>query len=295
MSNAVIYTCPFVPAEWVAAHGLQPLRMSPASTDALPSVAPAPGMCPYARAFAGAAISHADAVGAVATTMCDQMRRAADLIAANSDRPLFLLNVPHTWQTPASVKLYRSEVERLGRFLVRLGGAAPSADWLAEVMLESVRKAPVEPVRRSGAPLALVGGPVFSDHSGIYQLIESAGGRVDLDATETGERGQPAPFDRRSLRDDPLGALCDSYFGTIPDPFRRPNNGFFHWLKNRIEQTGVRGIVVRRYVWCDNWHAEVHRIREWSGLPVLDLDVGDDGLDSARTLARLQAFTETLA
>jgi benzoyl-CoA reductase/2-hydroxyglutaryl-CoA dehydratase subunit BcrC/BadD/HgdB len=132
--KTVVYNSPFVPPEWIAAHGLRPLRMRPraASAAAAPALA---GMCPLARAMLGEVISGGGDAAVFATT-CDQMRRIAGLAAAGA-APVFLMNVPATWQTPAAARLYRDELRRLGRWLVEQGGAAPSredlvctlADW----------------------------------------------------------------------------------------------------------------------------------------------------------------------
>lgn len=91
-------------------------------------------MCAYAQAFADTAAREDDAAAIVVTTICDQMRRSAEKIAAKTTTPVFLMNVPHTWQNPGSHKLYRNELERLGRFLVSLGGEPASNDGLVGVM-----------------------------------------------------------------------------------------------------------------------------------------------------------------
>ena len=61
----------------------------------------------------------------VLTTVCDQMRYVAAMLEQRGSCPVFLLNVPSTWQTPAARQLYLDELRRLGRFLVQLGGKAP--------------------------------------------------------------------------------------------------------------------------------------------------------------------------
>jgi len=132
--KTAVYSSPFVPAEWIAAHGLRPRRLRPDPAAALPSTGPLTGVCPYARAFIGAGLAARDADAAVLATTCDQMRRAAEWLALGDGPPVFLLNVPATWQTPAAARLYRDELARLGRFLVGLGGAAPSRERLAETM-----------------------------------------------------------------------------------------------------------------------------------------------------------------
>ena len=55
----------------------------------------------------------------------------------------------------------------------------------------------------------------------------------------------------------------------------------------------TRGIVFLRQVWCDLWHAESRRIRDWCDLPMLDLDLnGDDPIPRNKT--RLEAFMEVV-
>lgn len=148
----------------------------------------------------------------------------------------------------------------------------------------------------TGVPLALVGGPLLDEDFVLYDVAERAGGRIVLDATEGGERTMPAPFDRRRVRDDPLGELADAYFGAIPDVSRRPNGELFAWLKRELAARGVRGVILHRYLWCDLWEAETYRIKEWCAVPVLALSTGDGTADArARTTAHVAAFLEVLA
>ena len=159
------------------------------------------------------------------------------------------------------------------------------------VELDDLRATPLP----GGVPVALVGGPMVTDDFALFDLVESCGASVVLDATESGERTWPAPLDRRRVRDDPLGVLADAYFGHIPDAFRRPNQGFYEWLERELAERDVRGIICRRYVWCDVWHGELGRLKEWAPVPVLDIDVDDDmAATRTRTTTRVQAFLEVL-
>ena len=323
--TTVVYSSPFVPAEWIAAHGARPKRIRPDPGAAARSAAPVAGMCPYARALAGEAMALRDGHAAVFATTCDQMRRAAEWAALETPAPVFLFNVPATHGTPASARLYRDELHRLGRFLARLGASEPSREKLADVMesYDARRRelrdalgvlAPREASeaiaafdrderpRLQGArcllphgfPVAVVGGPLMRGDARVFDWIEEAGGAVVLDGTESGARTLPAPFDRRRLRDDPVLELVDAYFGGIPDVFRRPDEALVTWLKRELDSSGARAIILWRYVWCDLWAAFGARARDLSGLPVLDLDVsGDDGADR-RTANRLQTFLEVL-
>jgi len=147
-----------------------------------------------------------------------------------------------------------------------------------------------------GARLALVGGPLVREDFQLYDVVEAAGGAIVLDASEHGERTMPAPFDRRRIHDDPFGELADAYFGTIPDVFRRPNDGFYTWLGRELVEREVRGVILHRYNWCDTWDAEAQRLREWSPVPVLLLSSGDGHTSvRARMVSQVQAFAEVVA
>jgi benzoyl-CoA reductase/2-hydroxyglutaryl-CoA dehydratase subunit BcrC/BadD/HgdB len=284
-----------VPAEWIAAHGLRPRRLIPLPTEENAVAPRVEGFCPYARAFINDAAGE-NAAGIVVTTLCDQMRRAYDLLIREMRTPVFLLNVPKTWQTATAQRLYLDELKRLGRFLVHLGGRTPSQEELAKAMIDHVgRTEPTSfPAHIEGVPIAVVGGPLMQKDRILFDLIEESGGRVVLDATETGSRGRRRAFDRRRIAEDPLMELADAYFG-IPDASRRPNSELYVWLKDELTQTGARGIVFHHYVWCDAWRAELARMKEWVGLPVLGLDSdGHDEANMARLRTRIRAFLEML-
>lgn len=323
--KTVVYSCPFVPAEWIAAHGLRPSRILP-GTDSAGPTGPGAGFCPYAWTFARAACRTPDADAVIVTTVCDQMRRASEQVERDSHRPAFLMNVPSTWQTAAAQKLYLSELQRLSRFLTELGGTRPSAEELAHVMYEydarrtAIRDATgILPARqladtiarfhrdgvvdvdgpgatrvRPGIPIALVGGPLLPQHFGIFDVIEQTGGTVVLDGTTSGERTMPAPFDRRRLHDEPLLTLADAYFGSIPDAFRRPNTQLYQWLAGELRDRDVRGIILRCYTWCDTWRAEAERMKQWANVPLLLITGGADERVEAHTVSRIESFIEIL-
>jgi benzoyl-CoA reductase/2-hydroxyglutaryl-CoA dehydratase subunit BcrC/BadD/HgdB len=80
---------------------------------------------------------------------------------------------------------------------------------------------------------------------------------------------------------------------SIPDIFRRPNSELFAWLKSEVSARGVRGVILARQVWCDKWHAEVERFRQWLNVPLLDVDLDGEPCGT-RTRTRIQAFMESL-
>ena len=112
---------------------------------------------------------------------------------------------------------------------------------------------------------------------------------------EGGERTLPRPFDLERMANDPMQEMAGAYFDWIPDMFRRPNTKLYEWLGREIAAREVRGIIFRRYVWCDLWHAELQRLIEWSPVPVLGIDAGPDDISAPnRVQGRIEAFLEML-
>lgn len=328
--KTIVYTCPYVPAEWIAAHDLHPSRIMPSTVGANGSLELVEGLCPYVHSFINEVMADKNACAVIVTTLCDQMRRAFDALIRRCNLPAFLMNVPRTWQSVNAQKMYVDELKRLSRFLIRLGGKSASDQTLIEVMLRydsaraSIRAAipylsarryaeaiaafgrdgpssvppgkTVDKLSLSGVPLVIIGGPLVKGDLDIFDMVEQFGGQIVLDATETGERGMCTPFDRRRIRDDPLFELANAYFNGIPDASRRPNSELYKWLKARLGDRTVRGIIFRRYIWCDTWHAELWRLKEWTELPVLDIDVGGDNeTHQHRAPNRIRSFLEMLS
>jgi benzoyl-CoA reductase/2-hydroxyglutaryl-CoA dehydratase subunit BcrC/BadD/HgdB len=324
--TTVAYCHPLVPPEWIAAHRLQPQWLQPERSHAA-----ARGACAYAGSVVEAATTGGlPAAALVLTTVCDPMRYAAAVIDRHGRQPVFLFNVPSTWQTPVAGQIYLGELRRLGKFLVQLGGKSPSADELIHQMqaFEAARSAllaaqdhlsarqlaegmlcvrgnpadcivsppaPVSQAAQGGIPLAIVGGPLVEEDFDLFDLIDRLGGRVVLDATEGGTRLLPAAFDPLRMAADPLAELARAYFAAALDVFRRPNDPLFAWLERQLAERRVRGVLFRHYVWCDLWHAELYRFRACCPVPVLEIDVHhDDHGAGARIAGRVEAFLEML-
>ncbi len=79
--KTIAYSSPFVPPEWIAAHGLRPLWLRLSAATGRPATAVGRGICPYAGALIAAALAGIDASALVLSTTCDQMRYAAALLA----------------------------------------------------------------------------------------------------------------------------------------------------------------------------------------------------------------------
>ncbi len=320
----VFYASPWIPAEWIKAHGLEPrgVWLAPeAAANPLPLGA---GVCAFAQSVLRLAESQPEAA-VVLPSHCDQLRRGFDALVSSGRQRVFLFNLPATWQTAAAGRMFRSEVERLGRFLRGLGGSAPAPELLRETMVQyrQARSRLLAGVDRCSArqfaeaaarfhwdgsvhlpdqpappmahaiPLAIVGGPLPARQWDLLDAIEKAGGRVALNGTEAGERSLAA----LPLEDgpgDPLERLTQSFLEHCADVFQRPNTRLYAWLGERLGPRRVRGLVLRHYVGCDLWRAEAQHLREAFGLPVLLLDADETNGCAPRSLGRIQAFLESL-
>jgi benzoyl-CoA reductase/2-hydroxyglutaryl-CoA dehydratase subunit BcrC/BadD/HgdB len=252
------------------------------------------------------------------------MRRGFDAAVFGGQRRAFLFNLPATWRTAAAGRVYRREVERLGKFLAGIGGRAPSPEKLRREMARSNRTrkrllqaAPgssargfagsvarfhwdgtFSPPRRATATsrvaLALVGGPFLAPHWKLLDEVEAAGGRVALNATEMGERSLSPVFELEGGADGVFDALVGGYWDNIVDVFQRPNTRLYSWLKPRLASRRARGVVLWHFTGCDLWRAEARTLRETFGLPVLLLEAGGEPGAAPREINRLQAFVEML-
>jgi len=321
----VFYSSPWVPVEWIEAHGLQPRGVWFAEDLGWGALPLSAGVCAFSEAVLRFAETHHDAA-MIFTTACDQMRRSFDAFAGSQPARAFLFNLPATWQSPVALRIFRTEAERLGRFLQAHGGRAPVAENLAQMverrsrsrkqLLESAPRCsarqyaeaiarfhwdgsvrvpghPPAPASRA-IPLAIVGGPLTASQWGLLDLIEAAGARIVLNATESGERSLLPPFRLEGFNDDPLGAVAREYCENCVDVFQRPNTRLYSWLGGRLTARGVRGIVLWVHTGCDLWRAEAQTLRETFWLPVLLLEADEVPGGSPREANRLQAFVETL-
>ena len=316
----IFCSSPWVPVEWIAAHGLAPRGVW--SDPNGPAGAAPEGVCAFAQRLAEFPRTH-PSTPIILTTACDQVRRAADSLTGDAP-PWFLFNLPATWQTSAARRLYHQELERLGRFLVRQGGHAPAAGALAAIQLDwecrrqrlreallhvgarpaaellmaffhdgAVPQAAPRPAS-AGVPLALVGGPLLRSQLDLFDAVESVGGSVVLNATEPGERCLLPPWPDRPAGQSPLALLAGHYFDHAVDVFHRPNSRLYAWLGTRLVGRRARGIVLWVHVGCDLWRAEAASLREAFGLPVLILDQHETRGIGPRDLTRLGAFVESL-
>jgi len=303
----VVCTTPWVPAEWVRAHGLEYCGIW--SCKAAPPPLSA-GVCAFARFAADLALRDSSSAF-IFSSHCDQLRRSFDAVHAEVPGRAFLFNLPATWKTPAAVQLFDSELDRLGRFLVRLGGAAPTAERLVEAALAQRLAGGAGSVRAESrasspqpprTPVAIVGGPMRDCDRPVLDLIEKLGATIVLNATEPGERnlwsaqpkelwpGGPERFSLEQLR----LRLAEDYVLHCTDVYQRPNTRLYAWLRERLQARHARGIILWYYAWCDLWRAEIQTLRESFGLPVLPLEADIFSGSEPGAINRVEAFLESL-
>lgn len=140
-------------------------------------------------------------------------------------------------------------------------------------------------------PLALVGGPLLGAQFNIFDIVESAGGQVALNATETGERTLLISFQDSK---DPLESLAAGYLENMMDVFQRPNARLYSWLQKNISERKICGILLWHFTGCDLWRAEMQTLREQCGVPVLLVEADETLGCSPREINRIEAFVETL-
>jgi hypothetical protein len=219
----VFLTSPWIPAEWIRAHGLQPRGIGSEENFQSGGWPLGAGECAFAEAAVRFAEARADCAVIFATS-CDQLRRGFDAAVLGGQRQVFLFNLPATWQTAAAGQMFRSELERLGQFLLTIGGRPPTGDELRQEMVRcsETRRRLLDSASCSSArafagalaqfhwdgsfspaltvapttqiPLALLGGPFLAPHWKWLDEVEAAGGRIALNATEWGERSLSPAF-----------------------------------------------------------------------------------------------------
>ena len=270
----VFLTSPWIPPEWIRAHGMQPRGLWSLENFPRGAWPLSAGVCALAEAAVRFAEARPDAA-IVFSTACDQLRRGFDAAILHGQRRAFLFNLPATWQTAAAGQIFRSELERLGQFLLAIGGRAPSPDELRQDMLQSSRtrnrllesasassprgfaeavarfhwdgsfSQPLLAAPANLIPLVLVGGPFLAPHWNWLDELEAAGGRIALNATEMGERSLSPGIPSGAVPDHPFDALVRGCCDNMIDVFQRPNTRLYSWLKPRLAHFKLpRDIIV---------------------------------------------------
>lgn len=299
MSTKIAYCSQHVPPEWIAAHGITPLRIIPEMNLNTP-LEESEGVCDFMRGFFNSA-KHAGADALIATSVCDQMRRGYDLYSTFSQLPTHLFNQPAMWKRASHLKLFRYELKKLSNFLISLGGSTPSNKKLRESMLqyEQNRKLKLQQETTDNHNsskcygIGIVGGPITPHQQVLINLFINDGAYVAFDSSEFSNENAPFSYNRRELHESAFDHMAQQWFEANHAIYQRPNTPFYQWLQRRIDQTTPKALILNRWIWCDFWHGESERISSFSPVPVLILDVNRNET-SARNSTRVMAFIESL-
>ncbi len=329
-SADVFLTSPWIPAEWVKAHGLEPRAAIFAPGFGATPARFGAGICAFAESTTQFTELPQRPV-MVFTTHCDQLRRGFDSLTAGTQNRCFLFNLPTTTRAPMVQRMFRAELERLGKFLVAAGGHSPETHELEARMLAGeasrtcLRDAAARcsgreyagamrrfhwdgssepPASPGSAPkagtvrLAVIGGPLGPEHA-LWEQLEAAGAEVVLNATEWGERSLGKPISCATggfhkIESDPLDRLAVEYLDRCIDVFQRPNQCLYDWFGAKLRERQVQGIILWHYFGCDLWRAEAQTLRERFSMRLLLLEADESGSALERLANRTGAFVEAL-
>jgi benzoyl-CoA reductase/2-hydroxyglutaryl-CoA dehydratase subunit BcrC/BadD/HgdB len=295
--KTVIYNSSYIPREWIRIHECIPKKVTVISENQLSSE----GKCSYASSFMKT-MKEQEADAIIITSTCAQMRHSAEQM--NDFPPVFLFNMPVTWQAPAAKKQYINELHRLSIFLTGISGQCKEKNLRATMIEYDLIRSELKSLKEKMQAkqflenifefnnkgciknnstanskhaqhrirIALTGGPLTNNHLQLFDVFEKNNISVLLNCTENGEWSLGEKFRKKPLLDNPFMELADSYFA-IPEIFRRPNNKFYSRLKKEVAEYNIQGLIINRYPWCDLWLAEVERIKNCLNIPVLDLEM----------------------
>jgi len=144
----------------------------------------------------------------------------------------------------------------------------------------------------TGVPLMLSG--IVAEPADLFDHLAAVGGRVVADDLACGARRlYPETADG-----DPFNRLASHLLAAPPDPTRgSPIAERAAFLRERMERSGARGLVVYDVTFCEPELFDVPLLRSHlgkAGFPLLHVEVelGEDL--GQQTLTRLEAFVETL-
>lgn|GEM_PF-2011141 len=316
--RSVVLNTAFVPPEFVEAHGLNRIWVLPEICQAEKSIAM--GRCPVAVAVAGSTNVQYPLIQAV---ICDQVRRAMTY-RTESSAESFTLYVPST-RTAAALQWYAAELERLSKWLVRIGGcklqpwafaqltqgfnqlrqkldhmriALPASLFLSlqppvnnKQPHPSLRPQPAQGFK-TNPKIGILMGHLTNLHLALLQEIESFGVHTVFLC------GEPIPPTHATIEVGPdvdksiFELIADQWLPQVPYLGARPNTNFYTFLTNEIRKSQLDGLLVIRPVWCDHWDLELPIIKQRAGIPVSQVVLGCEPDPTSHALNRVSALIE---
>lgn len=266
-----LMTSPWIPVEWVAAHGLEVRGIWSLGRGCCGPMPLSAGVCAFAESVVRAPAGDADSLILFATS-CDQLRRGFDALPDKHRHRSFLFSLPvraTEGSTEVSHRMFRGELERLGVFLVRHGGKAPSGAVLRSEMAQNqARRLAIE-----AALPNLDARATASRLAGVSErLRDESGGAIStfsgLPATATTRRWQSSEPPGVSGRPVSAGSIPYAVTERIPiavigGPLPRAQEAIF----KQIESSGGRVVLNA----TENGEAQL--------IPVFDFSNASDPLD----------------
>jgi hypothetical protein len=263
----VFLTSPWIPAEWIRAHGhsgtgFQPVQLEIEAnmTGRMPVPLQA-GVCAFAERLVRFAETQPDSA-VIFSTACDQMRRGFDTAMLHGKPRVFLFNLPATWQTTTARRLPENPSQEHGAGKLRepagedacatrrsagilpagSGGILPPVKHFETAAKEIFRAE----LKRLGQFLLTVGGHAPSPERLRQEMLQSGAARKCLleSAPGSSPRGfaeAVARFHRDGTFSPPPPAAPANQIplALVGGPFLAP-----HWkLLDEIEAAGGRVVL----------------------------------------------------
>jgi benzoyl-CoA reductase subunit C len=263
---------------------------------------------------------------------CDTIRNLSDILAsAGYDLKIIPLMVPTVTDTPEAIDFMTEELAALRSALGELAGRDISDDDLWEAIdvsnrcraalsrikesgagplllfasylacqqsdrerfLELAERIHVTERTETGAPVALVGGPV--PQTGLFSLLEECGLSVVWDDICTASRYSEGNVAEEG---EPLRALAERYLGKTPCPTKTDLSGRREAsIVEGVKASGAAGVIFVLPDFCE-FHAfdypDLKSALDAEGIPTLDLKQEHPFRRSGQAETRLQAFAEML-
>ncbi|MCP4693725.1 MAG: 2-hydroxyacyl-CoA dehydratase [Desulfobacterales bacterium] len=177
--------------------------------------------------------------------------------------------------------------------VVQAGFVTPPRDYRA--MLLELRRAVdhAPPARIAGAPILISGSLI--EAPGVFETIESCGGRIVADDLCTGVRGL-TPAD--GVGTDPWDRLMDRYFKRSPCPSRTRAGPRADLLAELARRARARGVVFALQKYCTPHLADHPLVSEKLrklGIPSILIEMDETWKTEGQVRTRLEAFFEMLA
>jgi benzoyl-CoA reductase/2-hydroxyglutaryl-CoA dehydratase subunit BcrC/BadD/HgdB len=261
--------------------GFTPKRLlapAPSETGLMPR-----NYCSYVRAC----VYPSDSIPVVFTTCCDGMRRCYDIRRSRGET-VFLLDLPRQ-VVDTHVEYYGGELRRLAGWLGKLSGSAvPEKLFSREPLFEKIQKNTISADERQ----IILSGTVLPD-DGILQLInEYEATVVKVDFCTEQRSGAEMTY---SQKEDEFLSLARAYLSK--PPCLRMTGRRFPYIRELVERTGARGVILYTIKFCDHGLYEIPLWRHLcSGLniPFLHLEGEYKSGMPAQFHTRIQAFLETI-